>query len=73
MNFKKFVLKIVCVFISMTELNLKIFILILTDEKSYEDIMIYDISYRTLIGVKLLCIRFDKIDALIRVNDATRS
>ena len=51
---------------------MKILILILIDEKSYEKILIYDISYRTLIGVKPLCIRFDKIDALIRVSDATR-
>ena len=34
--------------------------------------MIYDISYKTLIGSKLLRIRFDKRDGFIRVNDGTR-
>ena len=33
---------------------------ILIDEKSYENILGYDISYKTLIGAKPLCIRFDK-------------
>ena len=35
---------------------------ILLDEKSYENILIYDISYKSLIGSKPLHIRFDKID-----------
>ena len=34
--------------------------------------MIYDISYRILIGAKTLCIKFDKIDRLIRVYNGTR-
>ena len=34
---------------------------VLIDEKSYENILIYDISYRTLIGTKPLHIRFDTI------------
>ena len=34
----------------------------LIDEKSYKNILIYDISYRTLIGAKPLRIRFDEID-----------
>ena len=42
---------------------------ILIDEKSPENILIRDISYRTLIGAKLLHIRFDKIDGFIRVYD----
>ena len=29
------------------------------DEKSYENILVYEISYNTLIGAKPLCIRFD--------------
>ena len=33
---------------------------ILIDEKSHENILIYDISYKTLIGSKPLQIRFDK-------------
>ena len=31
--------------------------------------MIYDISYKTLIGSKPFCIRFDKIDEFIRIYD----
>ena len=34
--------------------------------------MIYDISYKTLIGSKPLRIRFDKIDGFIRIYDRTR-
>ena len=35
--------------------------------------MIYDISYKTLIGPKSLGIRFDQIDGFIRIYDGTRS
>ena len=42
---------------------------ILIDEKSPENILIHDFSCRTLIGAKLLHIRFDKIDGFIRVYD----
>ena len=42
------------------------------NEKSYLNILIYDILYKTLIGVKSLCIRFDKVDGFIRVYDGTR-
>ena len=34
--------------------------------------MIYDISYKTLIDLKPLRIRFDKIDGLIRFYDGSR-
>ena len=34
--------------------------------------MIYDISYKTLIGSKPLRIRFNKIDGFIRICDGTR-
>ena len=34
--------------------------------------MIYNLSYKTLIGRKPLCIRFDKIDGIIRIYDGTR-
>ena len=40
---------------------------ILIDEKSNENILNYDISYRTLIGPKPLRIRFDKVDRFVRV------
>ena len=64
MNFEKFVLKIVSVIISMASFKLKDFDLvdILIDEKLHENILIYDISYKTLIVSKPLRIRFDKID-----------
>ena len=35
---------------------------ILLDEKSYENILVYDISFKTLIGAKPLHIKFDKVD-----------
>ena len=42
---------------------------ILLDKKSYEVILIYDILYRSLIGSKLLHIRFDRIDLFFRVYE----
>ena len=45
---------------------------ILIDEKSNENILIYEISYKTLTGSKPLHIRFDKIDRIIRIYDGTR-
>ena len=35
---------------------------ILIDKKSYENILVYNISYKSLIDSKSLRIRFDKID-----------
>ena len=45
---------------------------ILINEKSYENILVYDISYKTLNGAKPLRIRFDKINGFISVYDQTR-
>ena len=45
---------------------------ILIDEKSQENILIYDISYITLLGSKLLRVRFNKIDEFLRIYDGTR-
>ena len=49
---------------------------ILLDEKSYrnsyENILIYDISYKYFMGEKPLCIRFSKGDEFIEVFDGTR-
>ena len=45
---------------------------ILIHEKSYINILVYNISYKTLIGDEPLHIRFDKIDEFIRVYDGTR-
>ena len=41
---------------------------ILLDEELYENISVYDISYKTLTGPKPLLIRFDKVDGFIRVR-----
>ena len=56
------------------KIKLKVFDLhnILVDEKSNENILIYDISYKSLIGSKALRIRFDKIDWIVRIYDGTR-
>ena len=45
---------------------------ILIDRKSHKNILIYDISNKTLIASKPLRIRFDKIDGFIRIYDETR-
>ena len=44
---------------------------ILIDEKPYKMILIHDISYKNLIRAKPFCIRFDKVDGIIRVCDGT--
>ena len=73
MNLKRFVLKIVHVIISIT-ITLEHFDIdnILIDEQSHENILIYGISYKTLIDSKPLRIRFNKIDGFIRIYDRTR-
>ena len=45
---------------------------ILINEKSHENILIYDISYKTLIGSKPLRIRFNKINGITRIYDGSR-
>ena len=45
---------------------------ILTNEKSFEDILVYNISYKSSIDVKPLCIKFNKTDGFIRVYDEHR-
>ena len=42
------------------------------DKKSNENTLIYDISHKSLIDPKLLCIKFDKMDEFIRTDDVTR-
>ena len=42
------------------------------DEKSYENILIYDISYKTFMGAKPLRIRFDEAYGTIKIYDGTR-
>ena len=45
---------------------------ILIGEKLFESILVYDISYKSLIGAKLLLISFHKVDGFIKVYDGTR-
>ena len=42
---------------------------ILLNKKVYESISVYDIFYKTSVGPKQLCIRFDKIDGFMMVFD----
>ena len=42
------------------------------DEKSYENILVYDISCKTLIGTKPLLISFDNVDGFIKVYDRNK-
>ena len=44
----------------------------LFDEKSYKNIVIYDILYKNLIGEKPLRIIFDKVNEYIGVYDGTK-
>ena len=65
----KVIIKIVRVIISMIWYYEFDFYNILLDEKlyesSYENILIYDILYKTFIGAKALCIRLGKVDEFI--------
>ena len=45
---------------------------ILMDKKSCKNILVYGISYKTLIGGKPLCVRLDELNGFIRVYDGTR-
>ena len=45
---------------------------ILIDEKLHVNILIYNISYKTLIDSKHLRIRFSKIDGFIKIYDGTK-
>ena len=45
---------------------------ILIDEKPNENILVYNISYKTFIGTQPFRIRLDKIDEFIRVYVGTR-
>ena len=42
---------------------------ILLDKKIYKTILIYDISHKTFMGSKPLCIWLDKIDGFIKIYD----
>ena len=40
--------------------------------KIHENILIHDILFKTFMGAKPLCIRFDKVDGMIKIYDGTR-
>ena len=42
------------------------------EKKWYKNILVYNISDKSLIAAKPLCIRFNKVDGSIRVSDGTR-
>ena len=42
------------------------------DEKPYQNILVHNISYKTLFGATPLRISFNKIDGFIKVYDGTR-
>ena len=44
----------------------------LLDERSYENILVYDVSYKTLIYVKPLCIIYNKVDGFVRDYSETK-
>ena len=72
-NYTKLIFKIVYVIIWMT-IKFEDFDLnnTLVDEKLHENVLVYNISYKTLIGARPLRIRFDKIDVFIRFYHGTR-
>ena len=45
---------------------------ILSDKKSYGNILTYDISWKTFIGSKSLRVRLDKRNIFIKIYDGTR-
>ena len=44
---------------------------VLLDKTSYENILISDISQKTFMGGKPLCIRINKVDEFIKTYDGT--
>ena len=73
-NLKEFNIKTrtCCYFDGMIKIEDFDFDDILLDKKSNRNILIYDISYKILIGAKPLRIRFDKVGRFIRVVDGSR-
>ena len=45
---------------------------LLDKKKKSENILVYDISYKTFMGSKPLHIKFDKIDGFIKIYDGIR-
>ena len=40
---------------------------IFLDKKSYKNILVYNILHKRFMDVKPLCIRFDKVDGIIKI------
>lgn len=68
MNYKRLVLKIACIIISMIIIRVKDFAYInnLLYQKSNKNVLIYGVLYKIFIGAKRLRIMFSKVDELIR-------
>ena len=45
---------------------------ILLDEKSYKNILVYNILYKKFMDAKPFCIRFNKIDGIITIYKGIR-
>ena len=75
-NWNNMTLKIVCVIVLVIQLSLQILILIIFWwTKNHTRVFhntVHNISHKILIGAKLLCTRFDKIDEFIRFYDGTK-
>ena len=69
MNLKKFILRIPHAIFRWHDFDLDNIVI---DKISHENILIYEISYKTFNDPKLLPIRFFKIDGIIRIYDGIR-
>ena len=58
-------------FEALTRIEVFDFDNVLLHKKSYENILAYGISHKSLIGARPLRIRFNKVDGFIRVYDGT--
>ena len=65
MNLKKVILKIM----EVHDINVD---RILLDEKSYKNILVYNVLYKKFMDAKPLRIRFNKVDDIIKLYDGIR-
>ena len=66
----KFILKIGSVIFNINDIDQGN---ILLEERSCENILIYEVAYKTPYGAKLLCINFDKVDRYTRKYSGTKN
>ena len=66
----KFILKIGSVIFNINDIDQGN---ILLEERSCENILIYEVAYKTPYGAKLLCINFDKVDRYTRKYGGTKN